>query len=203
MQTDHWLIKKIIAESALFTSSCFVRYPWNKRAIRCTSSRAPTSVLCRAALGRPPTGLPRSRSTFAHMRSKRSVLQMHSTSISVYVPPRIQVWSWREELSEQVLKLICWICHCAGFWAVRQCGGPRSAMFSYNSQGASKNFLQVRFLKFWISFSTTTPIAQAFEQNDSGGILVIKCSSSHFNRPDMYFWVTTAANHWPKWITMQ
>ena len=118
-------------------------------------------------LGRPPTGLPRSRSTFAHMRSKRSVLQMHSTSNSVYVLPRIQVWSWREELSEQVLKLICRICHCAGFWAARQCGGPRSAMFSYNSQGASKNFLQVRFLKFWISFSTTTPIAQAFEQNDS------------------------------------
>ena len=40
-------------------------------------------------------------------------------------------------------------------------------LFSYNSRGASKNFLQVRFLKFWISFSTTTPIAQAFEQNDS------------------------------------
>ena len=155
----------------MWVGSNLVRHPWNKRAIsqrqRCTSSLAPTSVLCRAALGRPPTGLPRSRSTFAHMRSKRSVLQMHSTSNSVYVPPRIQVWSWREELSVQVLKFICRICHCAGFWVVRQCGGPRSAMFSYNSQGASKNFLQVRFLKFWISFSTTTPIAQAFEQNDS------------------------------------
>ena len=69
-------------------------------------------------------GLPRSRSTFAHMRSKRSVLQMHSTSNSAYVPPRIQVWSWREEISVQVLKLICRIPQAAGFWAVRQRSQP-------------------------------------------------------------------------------